>query len=550
MGANWTGPGAVVETWSAHNNRMSLPSVARAAFFGGLACLALTAQTPDLATVHRIKTEAFDHSQVMDTASWLTDIYGPRLTASPEFQEAAAWAAKSMQAWGLSNVHMESWGPFGRSWSLRHYSVELLQPRYSRLDAMPLAWSASTGHAVEADVVLAPFTPGEPAKAKEAFEAYAKQWSGKLKGKIVLYSAAAVNAHSGAAAMRRYSDAELTDLAKAPEPVLKADNAPADDIATVSAQRHAAAAQRAQFFLDQGVAAILETDGRSHNGMAFAESAGPFNMQGPLAVPTFRVTAEHYDRLLRLLQKKQPVKVKVELQAAIGDRDVDGQNIIGEIPGTGPDHDQVVMLGAHFDSWHGGTGATDNAAGSAVMLEVMRILKTLNLKLDRTVRIALWSGEEQGLLGSKAYVKEHFGTPSAPSAQQAKLSGYFNLDNGSGKVRGVYLQGNDAMRPLFERWLAPFQDQGVATISIRNTGGTDHLSFDAMGIPGFQFIQEPLDYFSVTHHSSMDTYDHLVPADLMQASAVIASVVYDAANAPAMLPRKPLPPAPPTSATK
>ena len=208
------------------------------------------------------------------------------------------------------------------------------------------------------------------------------------------------------------------------------------------------------------------------------------------------------------------------------------------------------MVGAHFDSWHSGTGATDNGAGSAVMIEVMRILKALNLNLDRSVRIALWSGEEQGLLGSKAYVKEHFGDPKTMklTAAHAKLSGYFNLDNGSGKVRGVYLQGNDAMRPIFAEWLAPFRDQGVSAITIRNTGGTDHLSFDAVGLPGFQFVQDPLDYMSVTHHSDMDTYDHAVAADLMQASAVIASVVYDAANRAEMLPRKPLPKPQETSA--
>jgi Zn-dependent M28 family amino/carboxypeptidase len=201
------------------------------------------------------------------------------------------------------------------------------------------------------------------------------------------------------------------------------------------------------------------------------------------------------------------------------------------------------MIGAHFDSWHSGTGATDNGAGSAVMIEVMRILKALGLKLDRTVRIGLWSGEEEGLFGSRAYVKEHFADPDTMhvTAEHAKLSGYFNLDNGSGKIRGVYLQGNEAMRPVFEAWLAPFRDFGVTAISIRDTGGTDHLSFAAVGLPGFQFIQDPLDYGTITHHSDMDTWDHAVPTDLMQASAVIASLVYDAANRPDLLPRRPLP---------
>jgi Zn-dependent M28 family amino/carboxypeptidase len=201
------------------------------------------------------------------------------------------------------------------------------------------------------------------------------------------------------------------------------------------------------------------------------------------------------------------------------------------------------MIGAHFDSWHTGTGATDNGAGSAVMMEVMRVLKTLNLKMDRTVRIGLWSGEEQGLYGSTAYVKEHFGEPERMqlTSQHAKLDVYFNLDNGSGKIRGIYLQGNDAERPIFEQWFAPFRDLGAGTISIRDTGGTDHLSFDAVGLPGFQFIQDPLAYSTINHHSDMDVYDHAQGPDLMQASAIIASFVYNAANRAEMMPRKPLP---------
>ena len=256
----------------------------------------------------------------------------------------------------------------------------------------------------------------------------------------------------------------------------------------------------------------------------------------------FVVTKEHYDRLVRLARMKQPVRVQVNLQAQQSAQMVGAYNIVAEIPGSAKPQ-EVVMFGAHFDSWHTGTGATDNGAGSAVMMEVVRLLKALNLKMDRTVRIGLWAGEEEGLLGSKAYVKEHFGDPQTMhlTAAHAKLSGYFNLDNGSGKIRGVYLQGNDAMLPLFERWLAPFRDLDASAITIRNTGGTDHLSFDAVGLPGFQFIQDPLDYFTVTHHSSMDVYDHAVAADLIQASAIIASIVYNAATRPEMLPRKELP---------
>jgi Zn-dependent M28 family amino/carboxypeptidase len=287
------------------------------------------------------------------------------------------------------------------------------------------------------------------------------------------------------------------------------------------------------------VAVVLQADQRAREGLLAAEAAGSYRARDPLAPATLVVTAEHYNRLVRLAEQKQPVRVRVEAKTTASTTDVEGGNIVAEIPGSAK-RDEVVMIGAHFDSWHLGTGATDNATGSAVMMEVMRVLKALNLRLDRTVRLALWGGEEQGLLGSRAYVKQHFADPGtmALRPEYEKLSGYFNLDNGSGKIRGVYLQGNEAMRPLFEQWLAPFRDLGVTTITIRNTGGTDHLSFTRIGLPGFQFIQDQLAYDTVTHHTSADTLDHVVAADLMQASAVIATVVYQAANRPERLPRR------------
>jgi Zn-dependent M28 family amino/carboxypeptidase len=301
-------------------------------------------------------------------------------------------------------------------------------------------------------------------------------------------------------------------------------------------------ADRGEFFAKEGVVGVLLEDERAHEGMLFGEAAGGFKAAGTPAPPTFVVTAEQYNRIARLVDKKNPARVRLSLKATASDRDMDGLNIIGEIPG-GDRKDEIVMIGAHFDSWHSGTGATDNGAGSAVMIEVVRILKALDLKLDRTVRIGLWGGEEQGLFGSRAYVKEHFADPKTMrvTAEFAKLSGYFNLDNGSGKIRGVYLQGHEAMRPIFDAWLAPFRDMGVTTVSIRNTGGTDHLSFAAVGLPGFQFIQDPLDYGTITHHSNMDTWDHAVPDDLMQASAVIATLVYQTATRKEMLPRRELP---------
>jgi carboxypeptidase Q len=538
----------------------------------GPICIPLCAQDhadrSDLAVVGRIKTEAFENSQVMDTLEYLTDQYGPRLTASPEWRQAADWAAKRLQGYGLERVGLEKWGTPGRSWSLKKASVEMLEPRYSPLDAAPLAWSDGTHGIQTGDVILARYGTGrrvlDPKKAEDELEKFEAEWKGKLKGKIVLLSPLRRVDPATKALFKRYTSQELSELAEAPAPVLKTpvdlknlkfpetDSPPelAEFYSSLPPQvreqfrkkREALAAKRAKFFKDEGVVAIVNSDQRAHDSLLFAEAAGPYNAKDTLAAPTFVVTQEQYNRIVRLVDKKVPVKIRVELEAGISQENQDAYNIVGEIPG-GAKKDELIMIGAHFDSWHTGTGATDNGAGSAVMIEAMRILKTLNLKLDRTVRIALWSGEEQGLLGSEAYVKEHFGNPETMqlTERHAKLSGYFNVDNGSGKIRGVYLQGNDAMRPVFDGWLSAFRDQGVTTVSIRNTGGTDHLSFDAVGLPGFQFIQDPLDYMTLTHHSDMDTYDHLQAPDLMQAAAVVATVVYDAANRPEMLPRKELP---------
>ncbi len=545
---------------------------------GVLALVPLCAQDhgdrSDLGVVGRIKTEAFENSQVMDTLWYLTDEYGPRLTASPEFREAADWAVKRLESYGVSNVRLEKWGPFGRSWSLKQYSVEMLDPRYALLVAAPLAWSDNTHGHQTGEILLTPYGSGrrvlDPKKAEEELEKYMAEWKGKLKGKIILLSPARPVEPASTALFARDTEKELGELAIAPEPAAKAPvdlknlkfpddpqelrryyaSLPSTVTEELYNRRQLLNNRRAKFFKDEGVVAVLNSDARAHDSLLFAEAAGSYDAKSVLAPPTFVVTQEQYNRMVRLLDKKVPVKVRVNLQAEYSKDNQDGQNIIGEIPG-GARKDEIVMVGAHFDSWHTGTGATDNAAGSAVMIEAMRILKALNLKLDRTVRIALWSGEEEGLLGSKAYVKEHFGDPDTMKLTEAhaKLSGYFNLDNGSGKVRGVYLQGNDAMRPLFEQWLQPFRDQGVGTITIRNTGGTDHLSFAAVGLPGFQFIQDQLDYGTLTHHSDMDTYDHIQGPDLMQAAAVVASVVYDAANRSEMLPRRGLPKAPPKMET-
>ena len=531
-----------------------------------LCSVALSAQdeTKTLEAIHKIKTEAFANSQVMDTLSYLTDVYGPRLTASAEFNEAAQWTLNRLKSYGLSDVKEEAWGPFGRSWSVESYTLDMVAPRYSHLVAAPLAWSAPTNGVVKGEVMLAPLPPRElnPKKLADQIQELETKWKGKLQGKIVLVTAPTPSAPRTKANFERYTDAELGDLSKAPTPAatmkIDWDNLHVPDeregrmkffMSLSEAQidefiDHLEALRNklSQFLHDEGVAAVIRTDARDNDGLNHAEAAGPEKAKSVLAPPTFVVDEEQYTRMTRLLEKKIPVVVSAELKVKYSDQDQMGQNIVAEIPGTGK-ADEVVMIGAHFDSWHTGTGATDNAAGSAVMIEVMRILKTLNLPMKRSVRLGLWSGEEQGLFGSKAYVTAHFGDSKtmALKPEHANLDAYLNLDNGSGKIRGVYLQGNDAARPIFEQIFGPFRDMGVTTLTLQNTGGTDHLSFDAVGLPGFQFIQDELDYETITHHSNMDTYSHAVPEDLMQASAVIATAVYEIANREERFPRKPLP---------
>jgi carboxypeptidase Q len=530
-----------------------------------LAQEAARSDRPDLTFVSRVKREAFERSQVMDTLSYLTDVYGPRLTASPEFKQAADWAVERLKSYGAENARLEKWGTFGRSWALKQYSIEMLEPRYAVLDAAALAWSDVTRGSVTGEVIYAPYGGPvqslDPQKQQQDLDRFMAEWKGKLKGKIVLLTRPRPLVPSTQPTFSRYTDKELSDIAAAPEPVARLSEVlkleipndpeeeralfrklPAGVLEQLGEDRRRIGDRRAKFLKDEGVLAALYTSPGSFDGLIFAQAAGPWKAKDTLAPPTFIVTREQYNRMVRLTEKSVPVKMRVNLAADVSPNDVDAYNVTAELPG-GAKKDEVVMIGAHLDSWHSGTGATDNAAGSAVMIEVMRILKSLNVRLDRTVRIALWSGEEEGIFGSEGYVKQHFGDPETMklTAEQAKLSGYFNFDNGTGKIRGVYLQGNDAMRPIFEQWFAPFRDEGVATISIRNTGGTDHLSFDAVGLPGFQFIQDPMDYSNVTHHSQVDTLDHVHAEDLMQASAVIATIVAEAANRPDLLPRKPLP---------
>ena len=511
-------------------------------YFLGLALLsaAFAEERIDLYTINRIKAEAFQNSKVMENAFYLTDVYGPRLTGSPNIKAAAEWAVKRFSEWRLSDPHLEKWGPFGRGWSNIKFRAELKEPGYMPLLGVPRPWSPGTHGPVAGEAVLAPL----------AAESDFAKYKGKLKGKIVLISAVRQLTPMSDAPLRRFSDAELAQEALAPDPSLRSpftSPIPREPGAPAARPYNREAANRfrnqlAKFLADEGVLVSVATSSRTDGGTIFATAAGSRDEKDPVPPPSVALTSEHYNRIARLLEKKVPVHIEFDIENKYFDADKDAFNVLASIPG-GARKDELVMLGAHLDSWTFGTGATDNAAGCAAIMEAARILKALDLKMPRTVRVALWTGEENGLLGSKAYVKDHFADPEVmkPKPEHARVSGYFNLDNGTGKIRGAYLQGNDMMRPVFESWFAPFKDLGAGTVTIRNTSGTDHLSFDAVGLPGFQFIQDPVEYSTRTHHSNMDVYDRLVPGDLMQASAIIASVVYHAATRPEMLPRKPLP---------
>jgi hypothetical protein len=516
----------------------------------------------DLLAVYKIKNEAFQNSKVMDHMFYLTDVHGPRLTNSPGYRAAADWAVKQLQSYGV-NAKLEKWGPFGRSWTYSKFSAHMLEPGYQPLIGFPLAWSSPTNGVVtgEAMQITMPTTDADLEKLK-----------GKIRGKFLLTAPARELTLSLQPLARRYSEPELDALSLLPEPGAGrggrgggrpgqapagapggppgAPGAPGDPNAAPGGRGgFNNAAQRAfrnklnTFLREEGALAVIQS-GRGDGGTLFAQSVQGASREGndPQPIATVAILAEHYNRMVRLIEHKIPVKLELEVQCRLIDDNLESVNVIGEIPG-GKRKDEIVMVGAHLDSWHGGTGATDNAAGSAVMIEVMRILKAINQPLDRTIRIGLWGGEEQGLLGSRAYVKEHFADRETMklAAEHSKFSGYFNIDNGTGKVRGIYLQGNDMVRPVFESWMSAFKDLGMTTITARDTGGTDHQSFDAVGLPGFQFIQDPTEYDTRTHHSNMDVYDRIQRGDMMQISAIVASFVYNTAMRDEMLPRKPLP---------
>ncbi len=533
------------------------------------AAAAHAAERVDLEVIHRIKDEAFNRSKVMDHLFYLTDVNGPRLAGSPGFRRAAEWSVGALQGMGIESARLEGWGRGLRAWSHTSVSVRMLEPVPSSIPAAAVPWSAGTAAPISGEAVFAPLLPedGDPTpydleKLAARIEEYRAAQDGRLRGKIVLIDPARAFDLPVRPAGSRYDATSLGDLALAPEPrpmeplewplmKLPADREERDRLYDLLPPvvvndffgRQQKVYDRLNAFLsEQGAAAVLMVDRRGDGGIIFADSYGSWVPGAPIPPPMVVLGPESYNRVVRLVERRVPVVLEVHVESRLDDRPAEGVNVIAEIPGASGGS-EIVMLGGHLDSWTAGTGATDNAAGCAVALEVMRILKALDLRTARTVRVALWDGEEQAYFGSLGYVRAHFGDPETMRLKpdHARLSVYFNLDNGGGRIRGVYLQGNDMARPIFEAWLAPFRDLGVTTITIRNTGLTDHQVFDSIGLPGFQFVQDPLDYSTRTHHSNLDVYDHVEAGDLMQAAAVMASLVYHAATREEMMPRKPLP---------
>ena len=511
----------------------------------------------DYTMYQRIREEGLTHSHVMDFASALMDGIGPRLTGSPNLRRANEWTRAQLAAMGCSNAHLEDWGEFGMGWQQLNTWVRMTSPDTAVFIAQAAPWSPSTHGPVNGQAIWVDI------KDEKDLDKY----KGKLAGKIVLLGAMREVNPVDKPLFTRMDDKDLAKLSEFP---LEKEKAYANRMQEY--MHRAALLDKAGKFLasEHALAVILPSrdghDSGGSGGTIFDDRGlGRFTYQRDRAnpLPVVVTAIENYGRVYRLLKANVPVSIEMNVDVKFFDDHEHGFDTIAEIPGTDPKlKDEVVMVGGHLDSWAAGTGATDNGAGTVVAMEVMRIFNTLRAKPRRTIRIGLWTGEEQGLFGSRGYVKQHFGyvprstapdqlekpesqrKPTGPvviKPEQSEISGYFNVDNGTGKILGIYLQANAAIAPIFSQWMEPLKNLGVTTITARNTMGTDHLSFDAVGIPGFQFIQDRLDYETRTHHSNMDTYERLQPGDLAQAATVEAIFVYNAAMRDQMLPRKPLP---------
>ena len=533
-----------------------------AAAAGLLATLPLgaAAEKIDYAAINKIKEQGMQpqNSQVMEISSWLTDVHGPRLTGSPNILKAGEWAAGRMKEWGLQNVALEKWTnqtPFDRGWANEKFYLAAVSPQAFPIPGTPAAWTPGTDGLVRGDVML----------VTETTEEDLKKYSGKLRGKWLLIQAPPdVAAYWNAPATRQtIEQLDRMELATPPAAEFGVASPAVAGRGGPGGGQLPAGFNRNDFFRAEGVVGTFLTAPRGHG---IYQSSGNRNADPATTLPSISIPAEQYGRMARMIAKNISVTIEADIRNTFTPNPP-MFNVVGEIPGTDK-ADEVVMLGAHFDSWHASTGATDNVAGSAAMMEAMRILKQSGVKLRRTVRIGLWTGEEQGLIGSRDYVTAHFGgrgpapapaptpAPGAPAPgpgqrgpqgplelkpDHAKFAGYFNIDNGTGAIRGVYLQGNDAVGPIFREWMEPFRSLGMTTLTIRNTGGTDHGSYDAVGLPGFQFIQDDVEYSTLTHHTNLDSYERLQPSDMMKNATIAASFAYLAANRDEKLPRKPLP---------
>jgi hypothetical protein len=518
----------------------------------------------DLNMYQRIRDEGLNRSHVMDFATALIDGIGPRLTGSPNLKKANEWTRDTLTRLGLENAHLEDWGEFGLGWQQLNTWARMASPDTAVLIVQAMPWSPSTAGPVTGDVVFVSI------KDESDFA----QYKGKLAGKVVLFGAMREVPPVDKPLFERDTDKDLEDIAVFP--VSNNAGGPPPEMQVRMRERMERMKlldKVAQFFADEKVAAVIEPsrdggNGGGSGGTFFDDNGAalgrtPYLASKRVRVPVVVAAIESYGRLYRITQAHAPASVEIDVETKFTGEHEHGFNTIAEIPGTDPKlKEQVVMVGGHLDSWASGTGATDNGAGTIVSMEAVRILKALGVKPRRTIRIALWSGEEQGIFGSLGYARQHFGSAKLSTApdqaelpeilrrtegplevkpEQKLISAYFNIDNGTGKLRGIYTQGNAAIAPIFAQWIAPLKDLGVTTISLRDTGGTDHLRFDAVGIPGFQFIQDTMDYGSRTHHSNADTYERLQPSDLKQMATVEAIFLYNAAQRDQMLPRKPLP---------
>jgi hypothetical protein len=527
-----------------------------------LAPAAALGQTPSAAMTDaaaRIRDEGMNRSEAMKTMRYLTDVIGPRLTNSPGQRRANKWTRDQFEAWGLKNSVVEDWGEFGRGWELKGFSASVTTPdEYIAFRAYPKAWSP----AVKAS--------GEVVFVDAKDEAGLEKYKGKLKGAIILLIDERPIKPGFEPAASRNSDDTLAKLEAA-----KPGPAPQQQFTPTAEQRAAQQfnARKTRFYYEEGAAVLVEPSMGTDSGTIRVMGAnlppsqtpggnpfaGPrvYSKDAPKALPQLVAETEQYNRLVRLAKQNVPLKMTVDVDARFYDDDLKGYNTIAEIPGTDL-KDEVVMIGAHLDSWHAGTGATDNGAGVTVVMEAMRILQASGVRPRRTIRVGLWTGEEQGLLGSRGYVAKHLATLGDGSDAAAfgamgggqrpkvnkkpafdKFAAYYNLDNGTGQIRGIYMQGNEALRPIFKDWLAPFKDINASTVTVNSTGGTDHLAFHAVGLPGFQFIQDPVEYFTRTWHTTQDVPDRAIEEDLKRSAVIMASFAFNSAITDEKLPRKP-----------